>query len=179
MAGGRDSLTKHAKIKAAWLALQTSGLDALNGHTVTAWSGIEMALEERGRGGHVWTDPGVPMLQLSYLHGATSAGGFSLATAEDDATWGLYLLEAGEEDTETFDAQSPFRRRDLTELPTGRISGLQVEMEGDNIAAVTFDVDGANLSLRAGKVSADGGTFTVQPMDEAILVQVGGARPGS
>lgn len=178
MAGGRGSLTKHNKVKAAWLAMQTSALEGLNGHTVTAWSGIEMALDERA-GGHVWRDPAVPMLQLNYLHGATSAGGFSLATAEDDDTWGLYLLESGEEDTEEFDADAAFRRRDLTELPTGRISDLQIEMDGDNIAVITFDVDGKGVSLRAGKVVAEDGAFTVRPMDEAILVQVNGALPAS
>ncbi|MDQ0463350.1 hypothetical protein QO010_001121 [Caulobacter ginsengisoli] len=178
MGGGRGSLTKHNKIKAAWLAMQTAALEGLNGHTVTAWSGIELAFDERAAG-HVWSDPGVPMLQLSYLHAATSAGGFGLATAEDDDTWGLYLLEAGEEDTEEFDADATSRRRDLTELPTGRISGLQIEMDGDNIAAVTFEVDGASLSLRAGKVQAEGGAFTLHPMDEAILVQVNGALPAS
>ncbi len=176
MALGRGSLTKHNKEKAAWLALQTSALEALNGHTVTAWDGIELAFDER-KAGHVWSDPGAPMLQLSYLHAATSAGGFALATAEDDDTWGLYLLEAGEQDTEEFDADAPSRRRGLTELPTGRISGLEVEMEGGNIAAITFDVDGANVSLRAGKVLADGGKFTVQPMNEAILIQVNGTLP--
>ncbi len=179
MAGNRGSLARHAKIKAAWLAGQMAELETLQGLTVTAWSGIELALAERPSGAHLWGDPAAPLLQLSFLTATTTTGELALATAQDEETWGLYLLDEGESDDETFAAESTSRRRSLPELPTGLVSDLQVVTEADNIASISLTLGGARLIRRAGLVvEADDGTFEIREMDECILVQVDGARPG-
>ena len=164
-----------------WLQVQISGFRALKGRVVTGWRACEMALggdEDGPPEALIWHHPAVPMLQLYKLDIELADGLVAVRIAQADDIWGLYLpTQASDLGPDLLG--SIFRARPLSELPTGRIDGVEVAVEDDMVASVDLIVAGRRVSLVTGEVYEEAEGFRVERCDESILVQVDGEFPAT
>lgn len=166
-----------------WIEQQVDGLNALCGGDVARWIGIEMAVREDPK--PQWFDDSVDVLQLGRLDLVISSGAVvPLVTVQDqDSTvvaWGLCRRDdLPPLELEPHEPSSIYRTRVLSELPTGRITSVNVVQKSHGvIARVSLDVQGQEVSLRPGEVYEQwDGSLRIVEMDESILVQVDGRRP--
>ncbi|GIE76593.1 hypothetical protein Aph02nite_25430 [Actinoplanes philippinensis] len=151
-----------------WPAALAAAFSALRGRSIEAWQGVEMSV----RGG----DEGVPeyatepCLQLFLLEMVCASGpAVTIGTCQDDLGFGLRAepgtIRAGD------DWGRGFRRRTLTELPTGLVQDVEVYRDGDVLAEVRIRFAERELLLMAGE-SDEGwaGELTWRRLDESVLV---------
>ena len=141
-----------------------------------------MAVREVGPDGlPQWYDESVPAFQMDRLDLTLSDGAAaSVIICQNDRGWALCRRDSLQPSKLT--AGEPgciYRVRSLSELPPGEITAIEVEVDqhGD-IAAARLSVGGCEVSLRPGEVHEQfDGSLRVVPMDECVMVQVGGQRP--
>jgi hypothetical protein len=137
-----------------WLLELAQDFVELVGSRVVSWRGTEMAL--RGEdGGHdgpaVFRDPGVALLQLTFLTAVLEDGTVRTVDTDfqTDAEWGLVLRA---ERRELHDADGVFRPAYNLALPTGAVTEVRVFEEFGTVSEVLLRLGGHPLLLIAGEV---------------------------
>ena len=158
-------------------------INALQGKLILGWRGSEMALREGDVfTDPVWEDPSVPMLQVCPVTLTLENCLFTITTCQHNDQFGLSVAQDHlPEPEEHHDPCSIFRTRQLAELPTGMVSKVHVELAKDNaIATIRLEIGGDTVDLKAGEVYEEwDGSLRIVYMDESILIQVNGEKPGS
>ncbi|MFC9432439.1 hypothetical protein [Nocardia sp. NPDC057030] len=155
-----------------WLAERSREFASLRGMSVESWVGVEMALrEDVGGSGPQFEDPEVPCLQLWGLRASFRNGSvLSVRTYQDDARFGLWANQEYVRDEELW--EGIYRRRSLTELPTGHVDQVTVFVDEVDavLAEVHLQIGQRPLLLIAGEIDETSrGGLVFHRLDESVL----------
>ncbi|GAA0454015.1 hypothetical protein Aca07nite_66600 [Actinoplanes capillaceus] len=153
-----------------WLRDQAAVFLALRGRVVGSWQGVEMAVRGGDEGEPEYEGPDVPCLQLLLLDAVMADGAaVSIDTYQNDCYFGLWAKPQAR--CEGDDWGRGYRRRALTELPTGPVEEVSVYLDGEILAEVSLRIAGRELLLVAGESDEDwSGELTWRRLDESVLV---------
>ena len=141
-----------------WIAQRVREFGQLRGQQITAWTGVEMALQEEiATGGQQFEDPAVPCLQLLTLGALLGDGTFvTVGTYQDDSAWGLWLRRAASDYSADWAGMAGmagiYRMRTLSELPTGEVDDVSTYLDEEVLAEVVLHIRGRPLLLMAGEL---------------------------
>ncbi|WP_435008319.1 hypothetical protein P12x_005559 [Tundrisphaera lichenicola] len=179
-----DARKDHHQRSAPWIRQQVELITTLRGRFVRRWIGCDMAFLEVGADGlPQWEHGSAPELQLVQIEldliGDETA---RISNYQSYDQFGLYRddglppLSPGLPE----DPASIFRDRVLPELPSGEILDVHIVIDGEgDIAEVLLSVAGKVVRMRAGEYwEEEGGALSLHEMDNCILVQVDGRKPG-
>jgi hypothetical protein len=157
-----------------WAARLSREFAALRGRRVESWVGVEMALRESGADGlPQFEDPTIPFLQLWGLQALLAGGGaLRVGNDQDDDRWGLWPRPGADI---RFEAEAVwdgiYRRRPLTELPTGRVEQVTTLVDDGLLTEVGLRINGRPLLLIAGEVrEMPRGGLRFHRLDDSVLV---------
>jgi hypothetical protein len=165
--------------------MKTASLLQLNGHFITRWVGVEMAISDGvlNEGPVQWEDESIPYLQLLSIDIQLGDGAiYRLLAQADDGSgyYGLYLITRDEiEEPSVYEVGSIHRARDLNELPTGLATVAIKQVDRPNaVLRVEVTIGSQTISCWAAEVYEQcDGTFRIVERDESILLQIDGVRP--
>jgi hypothetical protein len=156
-----------------WTVERVREFEQLVGQRIDSWTGVEMALrEETAAGGPQFEDPTVPCLQLNVLGALFQDGTFmNIGTYQNDSVWGLCLRRAATDPSAALaDRDRIYRRRILSELPTGEVDGVATFLAEDVLAEVVLKIQDRPLLLMAGELAESlQGRLTFVRYDESVL----------
>ena len=153
-----------------WLQDQTAAFSALRGEIIDSWQGLEMAVRGGDERNPEYNGVGVPCLQLLALDALNATGAeVNITTYQNDSSFGL-SAKAGTI-SEGDDWSRGYRRRLLTELPTGFIQEVSVYLDDDVLAEVSIRLADRELLLVAGESEERrSGGLEWHRLDESVLV---------
>ncbi|WP_433789051.1 hypothetical protein [Actinoplanes sp. CA-252034] len=153
-----------------WLHDQTATFLAMRDQTVASWHGVEMAVRGGDEGTPEYNGPDVPCLQLLALDAVRPDGtAVNITTYQNDLSFGMWANAGAVCDRD--DRGRGYRRRALTELPTGRIVEVEVYLDDDVLAEVRIQIADNELLLVAGESYEDwSGGLEWHRLDESVLV---------
>ena len=151
-----------------WLQARVDEFTALRGMVVRSWSGVEMAVRGGDGDRPEFDGPDVPCLQCWQLSADLSSGRrVVVGTYQDDGYWGLRPDVAPAGNDRPGVPAPGYRSRALPEVPTGRITDVDVVIEGQILAEVAVHIGAQGVLLIAGE--ADGRLWW-RRLDESVLV---------
>ncbi len=150
-----------------------------------SWEMDASGMEMFAPGEMVWSHPDVPCLQFADVC-ATLADGKTLSLRsqfnDGSGVHGLYVETVMDKGIEPAEPLSGiFRHREISEIPTGRMTILQVRREGatSNVIELHVRIGSTVVQFLSGEVyERDGDRFEVVELDESVLIQVDGKFPG-
>jgi hypothetical protein len=153
-----------------WLHDRTATFLAMRDQAVVSWHGVEMAVRGGDEGTPKYSGADVPCLQLLALDVVRPDGtSVNITTYQNDLSFGLWA-NAGA-DCEGDGWSRGYRRRVLTELPTGPVREVGVYLDDDVIAEVRLRIADLELLLVAGESYEDWpGELEWRRLDESVLV---------
>ncbi|OWY59647.1 hypothetical protein B7486_73450 [cyanobacterium TDX16] len=157
-----------------------AGFEALQGRSIAAWSGIEMAfVDGEDDAEPLFEDDALPLRQLMYVDLRLQDGDVvRVVTHQNDAAFGLSV--AGGDADMAAELEGIFRWATLVDLPTGLVQGVRCRQEvtpRDSVVPyplvgeVELTVAGRSVLLVAGEVYAgQEGRFVLGWLDESVLL---------
>lgn len=152
-----------------WVRDQAAVFLALRGRVVGSWQGVEMAVRGGDEGEPEYDGPDVPNLQLLLLDAVMVDGAVSVGTYQNDCYFGIWAEPGARRAGDGWGRG--YRRRALTDLPTGPVQEVSVYLDGEILAEVSLRIADREVLLVAGE-SEEGwsGELTWRRLDESVLV---------
>lgn len=170
----------HVK-RGKWQQRQRRAAEALLGTRITGWTAVEMAIVEVGPDGSpLFEVAGIECLQLWRLELETADGLKAINTYQNNDLWGLQVESAAQRSVHEVDGI--FRRRRLSELPTGDVEAVTVRRAVPtlDVAEIELEVSGATVTLVAGEIEEHvGARLSFRWLDESVLVFTNPDKPAS
>jgi hypothetical protein len=170
----------HVK-KGKWQQRQRRAAEALLGTRITGWTAVEMAIVDVGPDGSpLFEVVGIDCLQLWRLELETADGLKAITAYQNNDLWGLQIDSAAQRSVHEVDGI--FRRRRLSELPTGDVEAVTVRRAVPtlDVAEVELEVNGATVTLVAGEIEEHvSAQLSFRWLDESVLVFTDPYSPAS
>ncbi|MFI5844186.1 hypothetical protein ACIA8K_31275 [Catenuloplanes sp. NPDC051500] len=148
-----------------WIQEQAAAFLAFRNEVVDSWQGVEMAVRGLDEGTPEYDGPDVPCLQLLALSAVKADGSaVGINTYQDDTGFGLWVTPGSIREGD--DWSRGFRRRALTELPTGLVREVAVYLDADVLAEVSMKIADKEMSwllespMSNGRAGSNGGVLT-------------------
>ena len=154
--------------------------NVLLNRSIVQWIGEEMAFSEGEEGASIiWQHSSIPFMQFIRLDALLDDGHVMtfLSQLDDGSGWfGIYTPSQpiGLLETEVYQPGSIYRRRDISEMPTGKISGTKDESDGSgNVLEIFLAIGNSIIRIISGEIyEKNDGSFWMASVDESLLVQV-------